>query len=214
MLLFCLTLTTTACGGNSAPATGNGNKDQGRTSVAKSGKKIEVGGSGALIWGSGKRGVVLSHGAAYDAASWTPQADKMAGNGATVLAVEETSQESVQAAAKYLREERGVQSVTLVGASAGSSAVLEAAGKKGVAEQLILLSGTGDVSNLGKFPKLFVASEDEGLASDARRMAQKAPGNRNEALILPGSAHAQAIFKTDQGNELLQRIIKRLRKYG
>ncbi|MGI9049359.1 MAG: hypothetical protein ACR2GU_08325 [Rubrobacteraceae bacterium] len=104
--------------------------------------------------------------------------------------------------------------MALIGASAGAGPVLEAAGTKGVADQLILLSGTGDVSKLGKLPKLFVASEGEGLAPDARQMAKEAPGDRNQALILPGSAHAQAIFETDQGNRLLQRIIKRLHKYG
>ena len=29
-------------------------------------------------------------------------------------------------------------------------------------------------------------------------MAETAPGSRNEALILPGDAHAQAIFGTAQ----------------
>ena len=55
---------------------------------------------------------------------------------------------------------------------------------------MILLSGTGEVSGLGEYPKLFVASEGEGLAEEVRRMAERAPGTRNEALILPGDAHA------------------------
>jgi hypothetical protein len=62
---------------------------------------------------------------------------------------------------------------------------------------VILLSGTGEVSGLGEYPKLFVASEGEGLAEEVRRMAERAPGTRNEALILPGDAHAQAVFGTD-----------------
>ena len=130
------------------------------------------------------------------------------------MAIEETSPESIEAAAKYLREERGAESVALVGASAGAGPVLEASGKGGIAEQLILLSGTGDVSKLGKLPKLFVASEGEGLAPDVRQMAKEAPGNKNEALILPGGAHAQAIFETDQGGKLMQRIMKRIRRYS
>ena len=59
--------------------------------------------------------------AAYDAASWESQAKKMAESGATVLAVEDTLAESIQAAADYLKKERGVQSVSLIGASAGRS---------------------------------------------------------------------------------------------
>ena len=56
--------------------------------------------------------------------------------------------------------------------------------------QIILLSGTGDVSGLREYPKLFVASEGEGAAERVRRMVDEAPGDQNEALILPGDAHA------------------------
>ncbi len=34
-------------------------------------------------------------------------------------------------------------------------------------------------------------------------MAESAPGEANETLILPGSAHAQAIFETNQGDALI-----------
>lgn len=172
-----------------------------------------MGSTEALIWGGGNKGVVLAHGAAYDAASWTPQAQKIADSGAVVAALEDTSAQSVEAAAKYLRDQRGAKSVTLVGASAGASGVLEAGQKSGVADQMILLSGTGQVSGLGDYPKLFVASENEGLASEVRQMAKDAPG-KTKALILPGSAHAQAIFKTDQGDKLLNTITQRVRKNG
>lgn len=166
------------------------------------------------MWGDGDRGVVLSHGSAYDAASWTKQARKMADSGAAVLAVEDTTQENIESAVRYLKEERGAKSMTLIGASAGSGPTLDAAGDSGLAQQVILLSGTGDVSNLGEYPKLFIASKDEGLAPQVRQMAQDAPGSENEALILSGSAHAQAIFETDQGDKLLQTIIERLKEYG
>lgn len=69
--------------------------------------------------------MILSHGAIYDVASWSSQAEKIARNNATVLAVEDTSAESIQAAIGYLKDERGVRSVSLVGASAGSAGVLD-----------------------------------------------------------------------------------------
>lgn len=192
-------------GGNSeSESTGDGNKS--------SGERIEVGGTEALVWGNGERGVVLSHGAAYDAASWTPQAQQIAKNDAAVLAVEETSKESIEAAANYLKEERGAKSITLVGASAGGAPVLEVAGDSDLADGVILLSSTGDVSNLGDYPKLFVASEGESMSSQVRQMAKDAPGGNNEALILSGDAHAQAIFDGDQGDKLLQAIIKRVKE--
>ena len=76
---------------------------------------------------------------------------------------------------------------------------------------MILLSGTGEVSGLGEYPKLFVASDGEGLAEEVCRMAERAPGSRSEALILPGDAHAQAIFVTDGGERLMRAILTRLK---
>ena len=69
------------------------------------------------------------------------------------------------------------------------------------------MSATGEVSALGDYPKLFVASEDEGLAEQLTAMADGAPGDQNETLILPGAAHAQAIFASDQGDALVEAIL-------
>lgn len=165
------------------------------------------------MWGEGERGAVLAHGAVYDAASWGDQAQQIARNGAVALAVEDTSSQSVAEAARYLKDERGVRDVTLIGASAGTSSVLGAAEQTpGLADGMVLLSGTGDVSGLGEYPKLFVASEGEGLSPEIRRMAEEAPGGRNKALILTGDAHAQAIFETDQGDRLMRAILQLLKE--
>lgn len=172
--------------------------------------------TGGIVWGEGDRGVVLSHGAAYDAASWEDQGETLGENGVVALALEETSPNNVRSAIDYLKEEYDVGSVTLIGASAGSQGVLQAAEEAPEkVNQLILLSGMGDVSGLGEQPKLFVASEGEGgLAEGARQMAEEAPGDENEALLLPGDAHAQAIFRTDEGERLTQTILERLEEHG
>jgi len=174
-------------------------------------RSVQVADAGALLWGSGDHGVLLVHGAVYDAASWEAQAQAIATEGFLVLALEEISPDDVLAGIDYLTTECGVSGVTLIGASAGASASLSAAATQpeGIT-QLILLSGTGDVSSLGPYPKLFVASEGEGIAATVEAMAADAPGDDNIALILPGGAHAQAIFDTDQGDPLLQEIITRL----
>lgn len=157
----------------------------------------------------------MAHGAAYDAASWEDQAQEIAGSGIMALAPEKASSENLLASVKYLREERGVQDVAFIGASAGGSAVLRAADENpDAADQLILLSATGDVTGLGDEPKLFVASEGEGIAEEARRMAEEAPGEQNEVLIVPGDAHAQAVFGTKGGDELMQALLKRLEEHG
>lgn len=42
-------------------------------------------------------------------------------------------------------------------------------------------------------------------------MAEEASGDRNEALIVEGDTHAQAIFETPQGERLLRAITDRMR---
>ena len=173
-----------------------------------------VGGTEALVWGEGDYGVVLAHGASYDAASWEPQAKELARNGMVALAVEDTSGESVATAAEYLKGKGATRGVALVGSSAGTSGVLEAAeAHPDLPDQLIILSGAGAVSGLGAYPKLFVASEGEGLAEQARSMAEESPGKQNEVLIVAGDAHAQGIFDTEEGEKLMNAILERLRRY-
>jgi pimeloyl-ACP methyl ester carboxylesterase len=114
-----------------------------------------------------------------------------------------------------LKEEREAEGVALLGASAGESDALRTARENPrVADQLILLSATGKTSGLGEGPKLFVASEGEGITGEVRRMAEEAPRGRNEALVLPGDAHAQATFETEEGERLVQDILERLEEYG
>ena len=164
-----------------------------------------------LLWGKGVYGVVLSHGAVYDADSWTPLAKEIAQNGMVALALEEVEPDDILAANSYLREKYGVKAVALIGASAGgSTAITVMARSPQKWDQLVLLSSMGDVSGLGPAPKLFVASEDEGMAEAVRRMAKEAQGKQNEALIFKGSAHAQEIFRTSNGPRLTSAILERL----
>ena len=185
------------------------------SSEAAFGERVEVEETEAPLWGEGDYGVVLAHGAAYDAASWEEQARRIAEEGMIALAVEDNAPENLLAGMEFLKGGRGAEGVALLGASAGGSDVLRTAGENpGIPDQLILLSATGDVSGLGEEPKLFVASEGEGIAGEVRRMAKEASGDRNEALVLPGDAHAQAIFGTEEGERLMQAILERLQNSG
>ncbi len=168
---------------------------------------VELEHGNALLWGTGERSLLLLHGAVYDAASWDAQAQLLAGQGFTVLALEELAPDAVQDGLAYLMN-CGASGVTIMGASAGGSAALSfLAGDPEGITGLILLSATGDVAELGEYPKLFVASEGEGMEERLVSMAKDAPGSQNQTLILPGSAHAQAIFTTDQGEPLLNAIL-------
>ena len=169
---------------------------------------VELTYGNALLWRAGERSVILLHGAAYDAASWEAEARAMAGQGFTVLAMEELSPDAVGEGISYLMDACGASGVVMVGASAGGGAALGAlADQPEGISGLVLLSATGDVAALGEYPKLFVASEGEGLSDRLTMMADEAPGDRNETLILPGSAHAQAIFTSDQGGALVEAIL-------
>lgn len=165
---------------------------------------------GNVRWGDGSYGVVMAHGAAFDAASWQEQATEIADAGASVIAVEDISPDSIAAAVATLQDE-GHERVALVGGSAGSDAVLElSSDQPDLADQLILLSPNGTVEGLGEQPKLFVASEDEPVADVSTELADSAPGDDNKAVLLPGSAHAQNIFGTDQGPKVLGLILERI----
>lgn len=166
-----------------------------------------------LLWGTGPYGVILSHGAIYDAASWSPLASEIARNGMAALALEEVAAEDLLAAHAYLKEKLAVKATALIGASAGGRTALVAMARSPQAwDQLILLSCVGDVSRLGPAPKLFVVSKGEGMAKTVQQMAKEAPGTRNDLLLLKGSAHAQAIFRSAEGPHLTEVILQRLLK--
>ena len=194
-----LAFTLVGCGGTDAAPSG------GSESVAAK--------DGSLTWGSGEYGVVLAHGAAFDAASWEDQAVQIADQGATVVAVEDTSPDSLKAAIEDLMTD-GIEDVALVGGSAGADAILQLASTEpDLADQLILLSPNAPQDLEGEQPKLFIASEDEPVADVSRELAESSAGDDNIAEILPGSAHAQNIFDGDQGDEVLQLILDRLSEF-
>ena len=179
------------------------------------GERVDVGGAEALVWGEGRYGVVLAHGIVFDAASWEPQAARIAQEGMVAMAVEDIAPASILGAMEYLKNERGVEDVALLGGSAGADAILEAASRApGSADQLILLSPNRVVEGLGPEPKLLVASEGEPVAGASRDLALKSAGDENEVEILPGDAHAQHIFNSDQGEPLMRLILDRLERFS
>ncbi len=202
-----LVLALAGCGGSPQTTSSTSAGDS-------SGQTTSVAGSPALRWGEGDYGVVLAHGAAFDAASWEKQAGAIADRGASVIAVENVDPDAIRAAVEQLQDQ-GVADVALVGASAGADAILDLASQEPeLADQLILLSPNATVEGLGEEPKLFVASKDEPVAHVSTELAASSPGEENEVLILPGSAHAQNIFATDQGGPVLDAMLRRLERFA
>ncbi|MEZ5383551.1 MAG: alpha/beta hydrolase [Microthrixaceae bacterium] len=185
------------------------------TNAATSSTRVQTAQGEALLYGDGRYGVVLAHGAAYDAASWEEQANAIADAGHTALAVEDISADGIGAGVRYLSEERGIESVAMVGASAGAGGALElAATRPELLDQLILLSPNSVVDGLGDEPKLFIASEDETVAGVSRTLAANGPGASNEVLLVPGDTHAQGLFETEQADRVLQAILDRLEQFA
>lgn len=189
----------------------------------------------ANIYGTGERAVVLAHGGRFNKESWGTQARLIAAEGFRVLALDFRGYGQskgpgdadplgaplhfdVLAAVRYLRQ-HGATSVSLVGGSMGGWASAEASvvAKSGEIDALILIgSGGGSDASKIKGRKLFILSRDDigpgdrprlpGIQADYDKAAQP-----KEMIVLPGSAHAQYMFATEQGGRLMREIVRFLK---
>lgn len=184
-----------------------------------------------LVYGTGERGVVLAHGGQFNKESWEKQAQVLTGAGFRVLAFdfrgygqsrgphdsksEEGRRYDVLAAVAYLRK-TGAKSVYVVGGSMGGDYAAEAAEAEPAAiDRIVMLASGGDAPLIKmKGPKLFIICRDdvEGDAKiprlpEIRVQYEKASGPK-ELVVLEGSAHAQWIFRTDQGERLMREILR------
>ncbi len=186
----------------------------------------------ADLYGEGERGVVLAHGGRFDKASWRKQAQALAKAGFRVVAMDFRGYGQSQgpgmadplsaplhldvlAAVHYLRK-TGATSVSVVGASMGGSAAAEAsiAAEPSEIDRLVLLAGVGSgppEKRQGR--KLFIVARNDTRGDGVVRLVkireqfEKAPEPK-ELLILDGSAHAQFLFETDQGERLMREILR------
>ena len=159
--------------------------------------------------------MVLAHGAAFDAASWEAQATRIAEQGMVALAVEDIAPRGHPRHGRVPETRARGQRSGACGRQRGSGrhsrGGLQGAGFPG---PLVLLSANQTVDGLGLEPKLLIASEGEPVAGVSRELAEKAPGDENKAQILPGDAHAQNLFDTDQSEAVTQAILKRLERFS
>lgn len=184
----------------------------------------------ADLYGVGERGVVLAHGGRFNKESWQEQARQLEQAGFRVVAIDfrgrgqsrggaslppgdDGVRFDVLAAVRYLRAS-GAKTVAVIGASFGGGAAAEAAIEApGAIDRLVLLAHAPiDKPEQIKGRKLFIVTRDD--ANDAglrlpriREQYAKAPQPK-QLLILDGSAHAQFIFATNQGERLMQEILR------
>lgn len=184
----------------------------------------------AIIHGTGDRGIVLAHGGRFNKEGWEKQAQAWGGAGFRVLAFDfrgygqsrgprtgrsdEGRRFDLLAAIRYLRN-TGVRTVAVVGASMGGDYAAEAAEAEPAAIDRLVLLAAGAYTPLVKSRarKLFIMSRDDVIGDNKPRLPQirdqyEKASSPKEFIILEGSAHAQAIFATDQGERLSREILR------
>jgi pimeloyl-ACP methyl ester carboxylesterase len=184
------------------------------------------------LYGKGERGVVLAHGGRYNKESWAAQARALAAAGFRALAINFRGYgESrgpgqgdplsaplhldVLAAVRYLRG-TGARTVAVVGGSMGGGAAADASAEAepGEIDRLVLLgSGAGRAPEKMAGRKLFIVARGDTTASGTPRLVgiqeqyDRTPEPK-DMVILQGSAHAQFLFQTDQGERVMGEILR------
>jgi pimeloyl-ACP methyl ester carboxylesterase len=185
----------------------------------------------ADLYGTGERGVVLAHGGRFNKESWAKQARVLADAGFRVLAFDFRGfgkshgpgqadifsaplHLDVLAAVRYLRG-TGAKTVSVVGASLGGGAAGDASitSSPGEIYRLVFLgSSPNGSSEKLKCASLFIVARDDASGDGPRLPGirakyEKAPEPK-ELVLLEGSAHAQFLFDTDQGERVMREILR------
>jgi pimeloyl-ACP methyl ester carboxylesterase len=180
----------------------------------------------ADLYGSGHSGIVLAHGMRFDKGTWKDQATRLAKEGYLVLAIDfrgygkshggpksQAPQDEmyldVLGAVKYLRQ-HGANTVSVIGASMGGRASADAVvhSEPKTIDRLILLSHA-PIRNPERItgPKFFATAKGDPITPQVLDQYAKAPEPK-ELLTLEGSAHAQFLFTSDQGERLMNAILR------
>jgi pimeloyl-ACP methyl ester carboxylesterase len=182
------------------------------------------------VYGEGSHGVLLAHGGQFNKESWKKQAIVLTNAGFHVLAIDfrgygpsrgpgQSDPASaplyfdVLAAVRYL-EENGAGTVSIVGASMGGWAAADAAirSKPGEIDRLVFLGSSPGTPEKLKARSLFIVARDD-TSGDGPRLPgiraqyEKTPEPK-ELVIVDGSAHAQFLFQTDQGEKVMNQILR------
>ena len=186
----------------------------------------------ADLRGNGDHAVVFVHGGQFTKDSWAEQAQVLADRGFQTIAIDlrgrgqsrggpgkerddDFSYLDVLGAVSFA-EDLGASRVSLIGASWGGWAAARAAAEleAGAVDRLVLLAHSPiEQPERIQGRKLFITTRDDFMGSGTLRL----PGIRDqfdrapepkELVVLEGSAHAQHVFRTDQGPRLWNEILR------
>jgi pimeloyl-ACP methyl ester carboxylesterase len=184
----------------------------------------------ADMYGEGSRGVVLVHGGRFDKGSWGDQARALVAAGFRVLALDLRGygqsqgpgqadtytapfHHDILAAVRFLRRTEAT-SVSVVGASLGGAATAEAVhAAPGEIDRIVLLAALPDTPpGQLRVRTLFIVAEDDRDGRGPRlpriRAYYEEAAGPKDLLIVEGSAHAQFLFRTDQGERVMREIVR------
>jgi dienelactone hydrolase len=152
------------------------------------------------LYGKGERAVVLAHGGRFTRQGWDAQA-------------KEDRRFDILGAVNYLRK-NGARFVAVVGGSMGGDYAAEAAELEPAAIDRIVLLGAGAYTPLRAMPgrKLFILAREDNDGAGPRlpriRTQYEQAREPRQMILLEGSAHAQFLFQTDQGERLMREILR------
>jgi pimeloyl-ACP methyl ester carboxylesterase len=188
----------------------------------------------ADVYGTGERAVVLAHGGRFNKESWAKQAPVLVHAGFEVMAIDFRGygkshgpgdkdpmdaplEKDVLASVRYLHA-HGAKSVSIVGGSMGGAAAGDASivSKPGEIDRIVMLGAAPNLpAERLKSPALFIVARDDTSGSGPRlprikAQYEKAPEPK-KLVVLEGSAHAQYLFETDQGERVMGEILRWLK---
>jgi pimeloyl-ACP methyl ester carboxylesterase len=185
----------------------------------------------ADLYGTGDHAVVLAHGGRFNKESWRDQARTIVSARFRVLAIDFRGfgcssgpgqadfdnapfENDVLAAVRYLKTD-GAKTVSVVGGSFGGGAAGDASIKsvQGEIDRIVFLGAAPNLSaEKLKSRALFIVARDD--ANDGgprlpgiRAQYEKAPQPK-KLIVVDGSAHAQFLFQTDQGDRVMREILR------
>jgi pimeloyl-ACP methyl ester carboxylesterase len=189
----------------------------------------------ADVYGAGERAVLLAHGGRWNKESWAKQAPVLVKAGFEVMAIDFRGrgksngpggmqasnaqlEMDVVAAVRYLHA-HGTKSVSIVGSSMGGAAAGDASieSKPGEIDRIVMLGAAPNLpAEKLKSPALFIVARNDANVEGLRlpRIQQqydKAPQPK-KLVVLEGSAHAQALFDTEQSKRVMGEILGWLKK--
>lgn len=186
--------------------------------------------AGWLFGKGGTTAIICSHELRGTKQDWSEGAPWLAARGYMVLAYDFRGWGDSQGqydpdkvnrdllAAMAFVQSHGAKKVILLGASLGADISLMVAASTKVAGVIALspeyLFGlSNDQIKAISAPKLFVNSEGDAFASDTQSMFQNA-GQPKDLHLYTGSAHGVAIFDTENGQDLIARILAFANRYA